>query len=512
MAATERVLGIDFGTEGVRVGLYDLEGRPDDYVSVGYETQHPHPGWAEQRPDDWWAALTTACRSLLERTGVDPAAIIGIGFDTTCCSVVLSKADGTPLRPSVIWMDVRSSREAELFGEVESEAKRYQAGATANAEWMAPKALWLKRNEPEAYEQAEVLCEFGDWIGHRLTGRWTAGIQHAAVRWHYQPRDGGFPADLYDAIGLDDAIERFPSELLPIGEPVGGLTEAAAADLGLKAGTVVGQGGVDAYIAMVGLDAMRPGQGVLITGSSHLQLIHTDELTYPAGLHGGYPDAVVPGLAVIEGGQISTGSVVAWLKKRILDASGSTMSYADLDRLAAEVPPGAEGLVMLEYWQGNRTPHGDPQARGALWGMTLKHGLGHIWRAFLEGVATGTAANFAIARQTGVAIEEIRIAGGVCNSPLWMQIHADITGVPLVQTENPEAAGLGSGALAAFAAGAYPSVAAASEAMVRTTTAVEPDPTRAEEYAFLLDRYRATYTALRDEMREVARHVDATRA
>lgn len=508
MAGDERVLGIDFGTEGVRVGLYDLEGHPAKYVSAAYDTQHPRPGWAEQRPADWWSSLTVACRQLLAETQVDPASIIAIGFDTTCCSVVLAQADGTPLRPSVIWMDVRSGKEAALIGTVEAEAKRYQAGADANAEWMAPKALWLQRNEPGTFERAEVLCEFGDWIGFKLTGRWTAGLQHAVVRWHYQPRDGGFPEDLYSAIGLEGALERFPSEVMPIGDPVGGLTESAAADLGLRPGTVVGQGGIDAYIAMVGLDAMRPGQVGLITGSSHLQLIHTDELTYPGGLHGGYPDAVVPGLSVIEGGQISTGSVVAWLKKRILDAAGGTATYADLDRMAAEVAAGAEGLVMLEYWQGNRTPHGDPRARGALWGMTLKHGLGHIWRAFLEGVATGTAANFAIAEQTGVRIDEIRIAGGVCNSPLWMQIHADITGVPLVQTEVSEAAGLGSGILAAYAAGAYSSVADASAAMVRTTTAVEPDPATAEEYAFLLDRYRATYGSLRDEMHQVAEHVD----
>lgn len=503
MGSEERVLGIDFGTEGVRVGLYELTGTPAAYVTEPYETVHPAPGWAEQEPDDWWAALCTATRRLLTDTGVDPSRIVGIGFDTTSCSVVLSRSDGTPLRPSIIWMDIRSSRQAERIGTVTSDALRYQAGEDANAEWMPAKALWLKENEPDLYERADVLCEFGEWIGFRLTGRWTTGLQQAVVRWYYQPLDGGWPEDLYRGIGLEDALEKFPSEVVAAGDPVGGLTAQAAEDLGLKVGTTVGQGGIDAYVAMAGLDAMRPGQVGLITGSSHLQLIHTSENTYPQGLHGGYPDAVVPGLSVVEGGQISTGSIAAWLK-RVLVSAGATASYRDLDTLASEVSPGADGLVLLDYWQGNRTPHGDPHARGVLWGMTLHHGLGHIWRALLEGVATGTAANLAIAAETGVAVDEIRICGGVCNSPLWMQIHADVTGVPLVTTEVPEAAGLGSGILAARAAGVYPSVAEASHAMVRTSRVVEPRNEHAEAYRALLDRYRGTYDALRSEMHQMA--------
>lgn len=503
MGQDERVLGVDFGTEGVRVGLYDLTGTPDAFVTEPYETTHPAPGWAEQRPEDWWSSFSTATRRLLADTGIDPDRIIGLGFDTTSCSVVFARADGTPLRPSIIWMDIRSSPQTRRVASVDSIATRYQAGADANAEWLPWKALWVKEHQPEIYERTEVLCEFGDWIGFRLTGRWTAGLQQAVVRWYYQPRDGGWPEDLYRGIGLEDAIERFPREIVPAGHPVGELSAEAAEDLGLRPGTVVGQGGIDAYVALIGLDAMRPGQTGLITGSSHLQLIHTDELSYPPGLHGAFPDVVVPGLSVVEGGQISTGSIAAWFK-RTLGAAGATASYADLDRLATEVAPGADGLVLLDYWQGNRTPHGDPRARGALWGMTLHHGLGHLWRALLEGVALGTAANLAIAEKEGASVEEIRICGGVCNSPLWMQIHADVTGVPLVTTAVPEAAGLGSGILAAHAAGAYGSVAEASEAMVTTSSVVEPRPEHGEAYAFLLDRYRGTYDALRDEMHEMS--------
>ncbi len=511
MTSNDRVIGIDFGTVSCRVGLYTLDGRQVDFVTESYPTTHANPAWAEQRPEDWWSALCTATNRLVERTGVDPSSIVGIGYDTTSCSVVFARHDGTPVRPSIIWMDVRSGDEAASIAHVDSPAKRVQAGEGGNAEWMPFKALWVKRNQPELWDRTEVLCEFGDWITFQLTGRWTAGFQHIVIRWYYQPHDGGWPTDLYRGLGLEDAIERFPTDIVAAGDPVGVLTAGAAAALGLRPGTTVAQGGVDACVAMIGLDAMRPGQVALITGSSHLQLMHTAQPVYPQGMHGGFPDILVEGLTVVEGGQSSTGSVAAWFR-RLFNSAGAELSYRDLDEAAARIPAGAEGLVLLDYWQGNRTPHSDALARGAMWGMTLHHEVGHLWRAILEGTALGTAGNFAVAKDVGVTIDEIRIAGGVCNSPLWMQIHADVTQVPMVRTEVTEAAGLGSGILAAKAAGVYASLTEASAAMVRRADVVEPDPRNAETYAFLLDRYRSTYQQLREDMHLLSQRVgrDAT--
>ena len=504
----ELVVGADFGTEGVRVGLFDLSGGLKGYASQPYRTVHPGPAAAEQDPQEWWSAFVSAMRALMSDSNASPDQVVGLGFDATSCSVVFCKATGEPLRPAIIWMDVRAAAEASEVGGTGSPALRYQAGPSASAEWMPAKALWVKRHQPEIFDEAEVVCEFVDWIGFRLTGRWTASLNNTTARWYYQGRHGGWPTDLYGAIGLDDVLELFPREILPLGERQGELTPEVAAAIGLNAGTSVAQGGADAFVAMLGLDVAAPGRVALITGSSHLQLALSEEAIYPPGLFGGFPDAVVPGLAMIEGGQVSTGSVANWFRE-LLRSGGGEIDYRQLDEAASSVDAGADGLVMLDYWQGNRTPYTDPKARGVLWGMTLGHGQGHVWRAILEGVAYGTAQIIDVMRKAGIPTEEIVVCGGACNSRLWLQIHADVTGLPLRTTEVPEAACLGSAILGAVAADSFSSLPEASAAMVSAADVVEPASGIADVYDFYLERYNGTYRALKDEMHEVARWMDS---
>jgi ribulose kinase len=501
----ERVIGADFGTEGVRVALFGPDGAIRGTASQSYPTRFPAPGRAEQEPAAWWQALGAATREVLATSGTDAARVVGFGYDATACSVVLAERSGAAIGPALIWMDVRASAEAGRITPEVSAATRYHAGTTASAEWLPPKVAWLATHEPERYARAEVIGEFVDWIGFHLTDRWTTSLNNASTRWYYSSRDGGWPEDLYEHLGIADAIDRFPGEVLPLGENRGGLTPAAASHLGLRTGTPVAQGGADAFVAMLGLGVTGPGRIALITGSSHLQLAQAPGPAAPDGLFGGFPDAVVPDMWMLEGGQVSTGSIARWFRK-LLEVGGD-VSYATLDRLAAEVAPGADGLVLLDYWQGNRTPHTDARARGALWGMTLHHGPGHLWRAILEGVGYGTASVIDAMRSAGVEGDEVRICGGACNSELWLQIHADTAGIPLVVPEVTAAAALGSAVTAAVTAGWFPTLPDASEAMVRIARTIEPDPTTAETYAFYRERYGATYAALADEMHLVSDRV-----
>src|SRR5262249_8806863 len=192
---------------------------------------------------------------------------------------------------------------------------------------------------------------------------------------------------LLRGLGLEALREKWPRDVLPRGEVIGGLTAAAAEHLGLPKGLPVAQGGADAFIAMLGLGVVRPGRLALITGSSHLQLGVSDQPLHCKGLWGTYPDALIPGRYIVEGGQSSTGSVVNWLKQLLPDS----VSYDKLNAEAKVLPPGAEGLVVLEHFQGNRTPYTDAQARGVISGLTLKHGPAHLYRAVIEGVSFGTA-------------------------------------------------------------------------------------------------------------------------
>ena len=359
---------------------------------------------------------------------------------------------------------------------------------------------WCRRRcgsigiERALFDRAAHVCEFQDYINYHLTGRMVASICNASVRWHYHSRRGGYQPSLLRRLGLEALLEKWPRDVLPLGEVIGGLTAAAAAHLGLPKGLPVAQGGADAFIAMIGLGVVRPGRLALITGSSHLQLGVSDKPLHGKGIWGTYPDAVIPGLHIVEGGQTSTGSIVNWLKHLLPDS----ISYDKLNAEAKALPPGAEGLVVLDHFQGNRTPYTDANARGVISGLTLKHGPAHLYRAMIEGVSFGTALIFETMRANGFSPKEVVICGGSTRSDLWMQIHADTAGLPLVLTEVADAPALGSAILAAVGAGCYSNMIEASDAMVRVVRRVEPDRARHAAYQPFYEAYKDTYPAIAD--------------
>jgi FGGY-family pentulose kinase len=506
-------MGIDGGTEGVRIGVFDREGSPVVFASKEYALRHPRPGWAEQDPDEWWSCLVAAVREALAEGGVAPEEIAGISLDCTSCTVVALDRHDRVLRPAVIWMDVRAADQARRIEETGDPALKYHGFASASAEWMPSKGLWLKENEPETYKEAETVCEYTDWMTHRLTGEWTASINNASNRWYYDRDEGGWPETLYEAIGLGDLLEKFPEKVQDLGTVVGGLRREAAGEMGLEAGIPVAQGGVDAYMAMIGLDVLEPGKTALITGSSHVMLGQSAEPIHGEGFWGAFTDSVIPGLYVVEGGQVSTGSIVAWFKNRF---AGNEVEearkrgvdvYEVLNELAKDVPVGSDGLVVLDYWQGNRTPYTDPEARGMMWGLSLSHGTGHVFRAILEGICYGTEHIFRTMRENDFEPKEIVAAGGPTKSELWMQMHADVSGLPISFTKVGDAPALGSAILASIGAGIYPDIQEAAKKMVHTERTIEPDEARHEEYKFYVDKYVETYPKMKDLMHETVRHV-----
>jgi ribulokinase len=488
-------IGVDGGTESLRAGVFDAKGHPLAFAVSEYDTTFPKPAHAEQNPKDWWKSLGVAVRKAITKAKVSASSITAICLDTTCCSVVALDAKGDPLRTALIWMDVRSSEQAKRIAACGDDALRVNGYGPVSAEWMAPKSLWLKENEPELFDKATYICEFQDYLNHKLTGRMTGSLNNVSIRWHFDNSRGGFQRSLYEKIGLGDVLEKFSKDILPMGEPIGNLTATAAEHLGLPSSTPVIQGGADAYVAMIGLGVVKPGRLAFITGSSHLHLGLSDVPLHAKGIWGTYPDAVVKGLYAVEGGQTSTGSVIAWLRRLLGDV--------DLDMLnneASKLPPGAEGLVVLEHFQGNRTPHTDPDSRGVISGLTLKHSPAHLFRAVIEGVAYGTEDIFATMCKAGYRPLEFVMCGGATRSDLWMQIHADVSGIPIQLTKVADAPALGSAILAAVGAGVYGSIPEACENMVEFTRTIQPDMDRHEAYKPLLELYRDTYHQLKDTL------------
>ena len=512
MQASTYVMGVDFGTESVRVVIFAPDGTPLGRAAEPYPTYHPQPGWAEQKPDEWWRAFVAAVRRAVGESGVDPSQIVAIGADCTSCTVVFMDEHFQPLRPAIIWMDVRAAEQAQRIANSGHPMLRYNGFGNVSAEWMPCKALWVKENEPDVYQRAAHIGEFIDWLTYRLTGQWTGSINNVSIRWYYDRREGGWSPSFYQAIGLGDLIERFPQRILDMGQVAGELRPEVAAELGLRAGIPVAEGGADAFVAMLGLNVVSPGKLAFITGSSHLMLGQTDQPFHTRGIFGAYTDAVLPGQYTVEGGQVSTGSVVKWFKERFCAAEAAIAqqrgvdTYTVLNELAAAVPLGSEGLIVLDYFQGNRTPYVDSLARGVFWGLSLKHTTGHLFRAILEGIAYGSEHIFRVFRSSGYTVKEIVAAGGPTRSRLWMQIHADVSGVPIYLSQTPDAPALGSAILATVAAGLYTDIVTAAGQMSRIADCIEPDPKRHEQYQFYVEQYIATYPRLQPLMHEMARH------
>lgn len=536
------VVGVDCGTEGARAFVFATsDGRALASHSAPYATAFPAPGRAEQHPADWWAALGAATRgALAAASAADPAfrpssSVAALCVATTCCTVCALDAAGEAVRPALLWCDVRAAAEAEAVLRTRDPALLVNAGGAGpvSAENLVPKALWLSEHEPRSYAAAATICDFQDFLTLRLTGERVASTATAAVRWHWQRGGTAPPASLLAALGLGGLAAKLPPAAVPPGTPLGrGLTPAAAAHTGLPAGLTVAQGGPDAFVGMLGLGVLLPGQVALLTGSSHLHLAVVAPRHMAGAASGGgaaaggchgpgawgpYPGEALslplPGCGVLEGGQTSTGSAAAWLRRALSGAppgapESHLLPYSVLDAEAALVPPGCAGLVCLDHFQGCRTPATDPGSRGAFVGLSLAHTRAHLWRALLEGVALGTRAVLDAMARRGCEIKSLTVAGGAARSPLWLQIHADVTGLPLATTACGDAPALGAAVLAAAAAGAHGGaggVGACAAAMVRGGATVAPDAGRHAAYGPVYEAYLRLQPATAPIAKDLAR-------
>jgi FGGY-family pentulose kinase len=497
-------LTADGGTESLRARVYDLSGVCLGSAAVAYETKFSAGARAEQDPEDWWRAFITAARQAIETARVDPSAIEAITLATTSCTVVALDREGKALRPAIIWMDVRASTEADAVLATGDVALISNGGGRGpvSAEWMIPKALWIARNEPEVFEKAFTICEYQDFMTLRLTGERAASLNNVTLRWHYQTDRGGWPATLVEALGLGALLDKWPQRIVPPGGVIANLSAKAADELGLSTRVKVVQGGADALIGMIGLGVAHPGQLALITGSSHLQFGVTESAVHAPGIWGTYRDCVYPDRYIVEGGQTSTGSIIAWLGRLM----NGTMDLDEMNRKAAALEPGCDGLLVQDHFQGNRTPYTDPLSRGAIVGLTLAHEPHHIFRAIMEGIGFGTRAILDAMAVAGYRGTEITVGGGAGASDLWLQIHADTAGLPVCVPASRDAPSVGSAVLAAHGAGHFANIDDGIAAMVRPGKRIEPRAREMALYADIYRQYLALYPALKSVRGQEGRH------
>ncbi len=488
------IIGIDGGTGSIRAGFYRTDGKCVGFSVTDYQTKRLHNGWAEQSPYEWWNSLKCSIKKGLENYSIDPSRIIGLATATTCCSVVLCMKDGVPVRDSLIWMDVRACQEADEIAE--------KTGEHLSSEWMPCKLLWLKRYERENYDKADIFCEYQDWITYMLTGKWSVNI-NTACNWGYNNHNRCFPQDFYNKIGLEEATSKFPDEnVYAVGDKIGYLSEWASKELGLDKDTIVAQGGIDSSIGVLGMGVYKKGKVALMTGSSNLAMILTDKMIFSDSTINIGPDHLINSLYTAFRGQVSSGSILAWFKKEFCRDLPEDKVFDILNKEAEKIPVGSEGLLVLDYWMGNRHPYFDTKVRGNIYGYSLSHTRAHIYRAIMEGIAYGTENLLYQFREQGLDINEINISGGTTNSDLFLQIHADVSNVRVLVPEDGQSVGLGCAISVAKSADIYDSLADASKAMVKIKRVIEPNAENHKIYKRLFEQYRKMYPQFKEWMHE----------
>lgn len=498
---TKYFMGIDLGTQSVRVVVADMSGNLVKSDEQAYETYYPHAGWAEQKPSEWWDCLNKAVQNVVGELSIGLRySIVAVSVCATSPTIIPVDENCEALTNAIMWMDNRAVRETELVNATHHPILDY-CGGEDSVEWTIPKMLWIKNNQPEIYEKSYRIIEQLDYINYKLCGKFTNSLCQAACKAHYVGCEGGWNDDFFKAVGLDDYQKKMTLDVTPVGTVLGPIQKAFAEKFDLNPDMLVVQGGIDAHIGMLGLGVDRAGKMAMIMGTSFVQLCFSENKLHLEGLWGPYDEPVVEKTWLLEGGQTSAGSIVKWYIREF-GISEKENPYAYMNEQIENIAPGADGLIALDFFQGNRTPYKDPMAKGVIYGLTLSHTQAHIYRALLESVAFGTKNIIDSFEKNGSPVNTIVGCGGVTKDKVWMQIISDVTGKPIIVTEDAGASALGCAVVASVGSKAYANFSEATRGMVKEAYVVEPDPERTAEYQKIFKRYTKIYECLKEVMHE----------
>jgi L-ribulokinase len=474
-------LGLDFGTESVRALFVDLEGNEEASAVVDYahgqitERLPPTcevlpPDFALQHPLDWTDAAAAAVRAGLSMGEIDPSRVLSIGVDFTSCTMLPTLADGTPLCVAPKWAGEKfawpklwkhhgAKSQTDRFNAVARERKepwldRY--GGTIGLEWFFPKILETLEQAPAAYDAAAIWLEAGDWLVWQLVGGDAASLPRSTCQAGYKAlwnsRDGFPSVEYFRAVHrrLANVVsEKMPGRFLAPGQQAGPLTAEMAKRFGLPAGIPVSAAIIDAHAGVPGAGASEPGTLVMVLGTSSCHMLNAVVERPVQGVAGIVEGGILPGYFGYETGQAAVGDAFDWFRRLVNESN-----FDRLTRAARELPPGAEGVMCVDWFNGCRTPLMDGSLTGAFSGLTLNHTAAHMYRALMEASAFGLKWIVELLRNSGVPVERFVATGGLPHhNPLLVQIYADVLGKPIGVHPSKHGPALGAAILGVLAAG-----------------------------------------------------------
>lgn len=499
------LLGIDIGTSGTKTLLCDDRGKIVASVTEEYPCYHPKPLWSEQKPEDWWRATVQSVRKVLAKAKVPGREVRGIGLSGQMHGAVLLDGAGKVLRPAILWNDQRTGAEcAEITRRVGAKRLIELVCNPALTGFTAPKILWVRKNEPKAYDRVRKVLLPKDYVRYRLSGVFATEVSDASGTLLLDVKGRQWSRPMLSALDIDAGLlpECFESD-----EVTSTLSAGAAKEMGLAPGTAIVGGGGDQAAGAVGNGIVRPGVISATLGTSGVVFAYSERVqTDPLGRVHTFCHAV-RGKWHVMGVMLSAGGAFQWYRNEMAESERAEAKvtgvdpYEVLTREAAEAPAGSEGLYFLPYLTGERTPHADPHAKGAWVGITPRHKRGHMIRSLLEGVTYGMRDSLEIIKGMRVPIGQIRVSGGGARSEFWRQLQADVYGQAVVTINASEGPAFGVALLAGVGTGAFKNVQEACDSTIRVMTTTRPKAKAVKAYEERYPMFGGLYRSLREDFR-----------
>jgi xylulokinase len=500
-------LGIDLGTSAVKCILVDEAGKVKSSESVEYPLLQPHPGWAEQNPEDWWHGSVTCIQDLLQKSAVAGNEIIGVGLSGQMHGSVFLDINLNVIRPALLWCDQRTASQCEwIEATIGKEKLGKLTGNRALTGFTAPKIVWLKDQEPENYAKVAHIMLPKDYVRLKLTGTFGMDMADASGTLLLDVAHRRWSSEVLNQLGIP--MEWLPP-LFESNEIVGGILTESAQLTGLSAGTAVVAGGGDQACGAVGVGVVKKGIASVALGTSGVVFVHDDtyqvdeQFRLHSFCHG------VPNKWHRMGVMLSAGGSFQWWKNHFAyeeleqaAAEGKDVYYF-LTELASSAPLGCEGLLFLPYLTGERTPYPDPKARGGFIGLNLRHTKAHLTRAVLEGITYGLRDSLELMKQSSISISELRVNGGGARSLFWRQMIADVFGYPVVTVNSTDGPAYGAAVMAASGV-LRQDISSLCDQWIQVVDRVLPNEENQLKYEEFYTIYRNLYPILKDTFHQLS--------
>ncbi len=475
-------IGVDLGTSAVKLLLMDETGKIHKVTSREYPLFFPHPGWSEQKPEDWFTQTMDGLKELLNEC--DRSKVAGISFGGQMHGLVILDQDDNVIRPAILWNDGRTAKESDYLNEVIGKDKL--SAYTANisfAGFTAPKILWVENNEPENFKKIVKIMLPKDYLAYKLSGSFCTDYSDASGMLLLDVQHRCWSKEMMEICHIRE--EQLP-KLYESFEKVGTLKADIAAELGLSDQVVIAAGAGDNAAAAVGTGTVGDGKCNISLGTSGTVFISSKDFKVDShnALHA---FAHADGNYHLMGCMLSAASCNKWWMEEILNTKEFAAEQEGIDKL------GENHVYYLPYLMGERSPHNDPMARATFIGMTMDTTRKDMTQAVLEGVVFGLRDSIEVAKAQGINIERTKLCGGGAKSPLWRTMIANILGIKVDLLETEEGPGYGGAILAAVACGEFRSVEDAAEKLIKVTKTIEPDPELTAKYEARYQQFKQIY-------------------